>query len=82
MTEKQMDKCPMCGKADSPVLTNCAEVEGCALFEECDRVVKYSAVVCSVLDGGCGAAGGYAPTAEEAIAKWNMRADQELSHDD
>lgn len=69
----EFKECPMCGKRVAE-FTSCAELEECENFESCDSE-PFICVVCSATNGGCGATGGYAPSAEEAAKKWNRRAD-------
>ena len=69
----ELKPCPHCGKIDTVGIATCVELEECENFECCESD-GYVCVVCDVNKGGCGAAGGYAPSEEEAAEKWNRRA--------
>lgn len=74
---EELLKCPFCGKTESLVVGTEAEIE------EDQTRSDYFTVCCSALrdyslsrnDGGCGAMCGYYSTREEAIEKWNRRAE-------
>ena len=70
---EELKRCPHCGKTDTLEFTDCIEAEGCQNYE-CFHMEPYVCVVCNVNKGGCGASGGYAPSEEEAVEKWNRRA--------
>lgn len=77
---EQLKACPFCGNTVAPTVMGASELSGC----DCYTDSTYCVVVCSMnetspvpLDywhNGCGASGGYRPTADEAIAAWNRRA--------
>jgi FtsZ-binding cell division protein ZapB len=79
VTPEQLLPCPMCGRSDTPVVSP-IEVE----CEECGAytgVAEGFRVYCDAsgdnkvgYKGGCGTGGGYSPTAQGAIEKWNRRA--------
>ena len=69
--------CPFCSKTDSLVIESCVDLQDCKNYDKCDEEYSYRAVICSFNRGGCGASGGFAKTREEAIAKWNRRADND-----
>lgn len=71
----ELKPCPHCDKTKTLEIVSCQKVEGCEHFETCD-IDPYVCVVCSVLEGGCGASGGYAPTEAEACEKWNTRTER------
>lgn len=72
----ELKPCPHCGKTES-LIVGTDEEFGEVGFGE------YYQVCCSAYmdfssgrnDGGCGASSGYAATREEAIEKWNRRAE-------
>lgn len=74
--ENELKPCPFCGKTESLIVGTDEEFGevGCG---------EYYQVCCSAYqdfstnrnDGGCGASSGYAFTREEAIEKWNRRAE-------
>ena len=70
--------CPFCGVATTVELTD-SDTFNCALpFEsDGDSNPMYWAVFCDASKpagkGGCGASGGFAPTKEDAIKRWNTR---------
>ena len=74
---EELKACPHCGKKDTVDFTTCVETEDCAHFEECPEEEPYYCVVCNIHKGGCGASGGFAPTRQEAVEKWNRRAEPE-----
>jgi Lar family restriction alleviation protein len=70
--------CPHCGGTNIECLSN-YEIEE---YEQEDinsdpHGVSYT-VVCNVRKGGCGATGGFADSKEDAIEKWNCRAQANL----
>ena len=70
--------CPFCGREDTPTLTTAKELEMCR-NEDCTldyRNCYAVAVVCDYNKGGCGACGGYGSTEQEAVDKWNERAER------
>lgn len=75
----ELKPCPHCGKTESLRVGTDADFDD---VDE-DTVTGWYQVCCSAYqdyssgrnDGGCGAASGYAPTREEAIEKWNRRAE-------
>ena len=70
MSEK-LKPCPFCGKTDPVgVFTHSERNTGWEVDERYD----YLSVCCAYDNGGCGAAGGYRETKEEAIEIWNKRA--------
>lgn len=71
----ELKPCPHCGSATAPEISNCVELESCANFDECP-CETHLCVVCSVHKGGCGACGGFAPSEEGAVLKWNTRAER------
>ena len=71
----KLKKCPFCGNKNIFVGRDW-EIAG---LDEGDGT-GYFAAVCDYLNGGCGAAGGYRKTKEEAIATWNKR-ESEVEHD-
>lgn len=80
---RALKPCPFCGKQDPMVITDAHELESCANYddENCPAENEggccgFLTVVCDVTKGGCGATSGYAPTEEEAVEKWNKRADE------
>lgn len=77
--EERLLPCPHCGKTESLIVGTDEELGD---FKE-DSICGWYQVCCSAYmdfssgrnDGGCGASSGYAPTREEAIEKWNRRAE-------
>lgn len=73
--ERELLPCPFCGHKTAPKMTDSEEYYG-EFFDDSSDV--FFAVICDASKpksiGGCGAAGGFARTEEEAIAKWNLRA--------
>lgn len=69
----ELKRCPHCGSATAPEISNCVELESCANFNECP-CETHLCVVCSVHNGGCGACGGFAASEDGAVLKWNTRA--------
>ena len=69
----ELKPCPHCG-ADVAEFADCEELECCRHFERCPAPLRYVAVVCSWIAGGCGATGGFAEDPAEAAEKWNRRA--------
>lgn len=75
---EELKPCAFCGKTESLIVGTDKE------FTESEEGSGYYTVCCSAYseltedgrhDGGCGAHSGYAPTREEAIEKWNRRAE-------
>jgi len=74
----KLDPCPFCGREDTPTLTTAKELEMCR-NKECTldyRDCYAVAVVCDYNKGGCGGCGGYGSTEQEAVDKWNERAER------
>lgn len=67
----ELKACPFCGK-DIANFATCQQLQACKGFRECDDG-HYLSVVCSMLDGGCGASTGFFPTFEAAARAWNRR---------
>ena len=68
--------CPFCGQTKAlEIITGCELMDGDQEFWEHQ---EHWAVFCSAKrpggKGGCGACGGFAPSQDGAIAKWNTRA--------
>ena len=69
--------CPFCGKDVAVIMddySECLELWGDEFDESGLEATDCKAVVCSFLDGGCGASGGWRKTEEEAVEAWNRRA--------
>lgn len=66
--ENKLLPCPFCGKTNALKFVND--------FELIDNphAAGYLRIVCSSSYGGCGAAGGFGETEDEAIKAWNRRA--------
>lgn len=66
--ENKLLPCPFCGKTNALKFVEDFEI----------IAIPYSAghlrIVCSSSYGGCGAAGGFRESADEAIEAWNRRA--------
>lgn len=56
--------CPFCGETEHLRIDDASEKDSC-----CTGL----GVICDATKGGCGATGGYAPTKEEAVTKWEKR---------
>lgn len=65
--ENKLLPCPFCGKTETAIW----ELEGFEPFNCC--------VFCDRTEGGCGAAGGFGETEDEAIEAWNRRANNETN---
>lgn len=61
--------CPHCGSTIAPSVTTDRQMW--ATIPEL-HPLQYT-VCCDFHDTGCGATGGYGPTPERAIEKWNQR---------
>ena len=81
MSEVDMNKlkaCPFCGKKVAEV-TDWKECDGCDRNDDClgykpGGGCEGKCVICSFLEGGCGAKTGWADTVEDAVKAWNRRA--------
>lgn len=79
-TELRLAPCPFCGKLETVKLTDSSEYHmiDCECQQDYDAENDRSyAVVCDASKpkgpGGCGASGGFAPTRELAVERWNLR---------
>ena len=68
---KNLKKCPFCG-GEHIEIDSCNGLEACENFEECGDA-GYTAIVCDVTKGGCGASSGYFRSQDDAINAWNRR---------
>ena len=73
----ELKNCPFCGGTNF-FIGSIAEIE----MQDEDHPdyalnSQFFAVVCSSIDGGCGASTGASRTEEEAIESWNRRANDE-----
>lgn len=64
----ELKPCPFCGEG-KPELQDSGDPSTTAYDH------SFCSIVCSTYEGGCGAVGGWKPTAQEAIEAWNKRAD-------
>lgn len=65
---EKFKECPFCGNKNIIAGTD-TEIEGLDEGEGSG----YYAVVCNILNKGCGASGGYRKLKEDAIKVWNKR---------
>lgn len=73
--DRRVMPCPFCGKADAlEVITGAEFMDG---DQEFWPHSESFGVVCSAATpngkGGCGAMGGFAPTEQKAVERWNTR---------
>jgi hypothetical protein len=88
---EELKFCPHCGNTTAIACLNSNEIEYLLSGDNGYSASPYYAVVCSVNEysqipssdwqTGCGASGGYAPTKEEAIEKWNERYNEVVSNE-
>lgn len=75
MEKKELESCPFCGEDCQGFVGWDGDKD---VFDEEDLLdedlIESWAICCKVHQGGCGACSGYADTKEEAVDKWNMRA--------
>jgi len=74
----KIKKCPFCGEKDSVEVYDYNEFYSSIfkkdILPENSHVASGFVVNCNVIEGGCGAIGGYGLTKKDAIKKWNKRA--------
>lgn len=68
--ENKLLPCPFCGKTETPKCVNDFELG----YIPRGDATGYYCVICDHLHGGCGAAGGFRESEDEAIKAWNRRA--------
>lgn len=72
---EELLKCPFCGNTESLRVGTDEELESgnSGWYQVCCSAYENYSI--GRVDGGCGSASGYAETREEAIEKWNRRAE-------
>ena len=66
--------CPFCGDGEPVSIRTATEIDtGTGYVRPADWAEEY-AVVCSLVNGGCGSSSPFCETPAEAVAAWNRRA--------